>query len=313
MLLSQETIQRYHEEGYAFLPGIIEPSALDLIRRGIDRNLAKPSPWAVTAASPGTRYLEDKCNFGVNAEFQQALYESSIVDVLAQLIGTDRVWLYYEQVICKLGAAKATAWHQDMSYYLMAPGAQSIGAWISLDPLEAEQSLEVIAKSHKGPLYNMQDPKRYNTQDSKVAGGTGFAFDFGGDPMPDIEGNRAAYDIVSFKTQPGDMLVFHRQMLHGGAPMIAGQQRRALSISVFGPEMRYQPKPDWYAPTFPGLEKILKPGDPLHWAAETGYFPQLRPLPAKRWSVATEHDMWHGRMRDTPAKTASEQIVSEHQ
>lgn len=296
MPLSQDTIRHYQDEGYVFLRGGVEPRTLELIRQGIDRNLANPSPWAVTAEGGDTRYLEDKCNFTVNAEYQQALYESSIADILAELIGADRLWLYYEQVVCKFGEAKPTAWHQDLSYYLMAPGAQTIGAWISLDPLEAEFSLEVVARSHKGPLYNMQDPRRYNTKDTRIDGGTGFTFDSGAPPMPDIEANRAAYNIVSFKTEPGDMLVFHRQVLHGGAPMIAGQQRRALSVSVFGPEMRYEPKPDWYSPTFPGLEKILKPGDPLHLAMD--YFPQLRPLPTQRRGVSATHDMWHGRTRD---------------
>jgi Phytanoyl-CoA dioxygenase (PhyH) len=309
MLLSEAAIQHYRDEGYVFLRGVLPPSALELIRLGIERSMANPSPWVVARTGAGARYHEDRCNFSVNAELQRVIYESPIADYMAELIGADRLWLYYEQVICKIGAAKATDWHQDMSYYLMAPGEQSIGAWISLDPLDAAFALEVVAKSHKGPLYNMQDPKRSDRP--------GFNADLGSAPVPDIEADRAAHEIVSFKTEPGDMLVFHRQMLHGGAPMIAGQQRRALSVSVFGPEMRYQPKPDWHSPTFPGLEQILKPGEPLHRAADAGFFPQLRPLPEKRWGVSAQHDRWHGRIRKTPAVDApvgvSDPVVSERQ
>jgi len=84
-------------------------------------------------------------------------------------------------------------------------------------------------------------------------------------------------------------------MLHGGAPMVTGMRRRTMTLNVFGPEMRYQPRPDGHGPTFPGLDKVLKPGDPLHWAAEKGYFHQLRPLPAKRLGVLPDYDMNHGR------------------
>ena len=39
---------------------------------------------------------------------------------------------------------------------------------------------------------------------------------------------------------------------------------------------------------------VLKPGDPLHWAAEKGLFHQLRPIPEKRLGVLAKHDMHHG-------------------
>jgi ectoine hydroxylase-related dioxygenase (phytanoyl-CoA dioxygenase family) len=148
---------------------------------------------------------------------------------LAELIGADRVWLYYEQVICKVGEAKRTSWHQDMSYYLMQPGSQVTGAWISLDPLEAALSLEVIAKSHAGPLYNMVNPELSNN--------VGFDSDIGGGSLPNIEEARDAYPIVSFKTQPGDMLVFHPQTLHGGAPhglrpTTSSSERECLRLSA---------------------------------------------------------------------------------
>ena len=35
--------------------------------------------------------------------------------------------------------------------------------------------------------------------------------------LPDIEGDRARWDIVSWAVTPGDLIVFHPAMLHGGA------------------------------------------------------------------------------------------------
>ena len=285
MLLSPDVVRRYQEVGYAFLPQVIEPKWLKLIEKGFERNIAHPSPWSGSFQKKGGAFFTDHSNFSVNEEFQELIYESPIVDYLTELMGADRSWLYYDQVFYKDGEAVRTGWHQDMSYYLMQDGMQVTGAWLTLDPLPEAFTLEVVARSHKGPLYNAIN----QTKPSEVL------FDVAGPPVPNIEANRDAFEIVSFNHRPGDMLVFHPQMLHGGAPMVTGMRRRTMTLNVFGPEMRYQPRPDGHGPTFPGLDKVLKPGDPLHWAAEKGYFHQLRPLPAKRLGVLPDYDMNHGR------------------
>lgn len=285
MLLSPEEVRRYQDVGYAFLPQVIEPKWLDLIAKGIQRNLDNPSPWATSYQESSGVFVSDHSNFSVNEEFQEVIYDSPIVDYLTELMGTDRSWLYYDQIFYKTGEAVRTGWHQDMPYYLMGPGIQVTGAWLTLDPLPKQYTLEVVSGSHKGPLYNAVNGKKP----------TEMGFDVGGERTPLIEKNRAAYDIVSFDHEPGDMLVFHPQMLHGGAPMVAGMQRRTMTLNVFGPEMKYQSRPEGHGPTFPGLDKVVKPGDPLHHAAEAGYFHQLRPVPAERLGVLAHHDMPHGR------------------
>src|SRR3546814_17132664 len=100
--------------------------------------------------------------------------------------------------------------------------------------------------------------------------------------VPDIESDRTRWDIVSFDTQPGDVLIFHPQMLPGGAPMVSGQRRRTVTLNVFGPEARLRPRPAGHAPTFPGLENVLEPGTPPPDAAATGFFHSLPPLPQRR-------------------------------
>jgi len=284
MLLSTDVVHRYQQLGYAFLPQVIEPRWLDLIAKGFDRNMDHPSPWSGSFQSKGGAFFTDHSNFSVNPEFQQVIYDSPIVDYLAELMGADRAWLYYDQIFYKDGEAVRTGWHQDMPYYLMQDGLQVTGAWLTLDPLPKAFTLEVVARSHQGPLYNAVNKKKP----------TEVGFDVGGPPTPDIEADRDAFEIVAFDHKPGDMLVFHPKMLHGGAPMVTGMRRRTMTLNVFGPEMRYQPRPEGHGPTFPGLERSLQPGDPLHKAADQGYFHQLRPLPENRLGVLADYDMHHG-------------------
>src|SRR3546814_13037301 len=92
-------------------------------------------------------------------------------------------------------------------------------------------------------------------------------------------------------------------MLHGGAPMVSGQRRRTVTLNVFGPEARFRPRPDGHAPTFPGLETVLEPGDPLWEAADKGFFHRPRPVPDRRLGAPDSQDMMSGRAaRDAPRR-----------
>jgi hypothetical protein len=77
---------------------------------------------------------------------------------------------------------------------------------------------------------------------------------------------------------PGDILVFHPAMLHGGAPTLPSQRRRTLSLRFFGQDAVYTPRMDGglttaelpredagdsSEPVFRKLPRSLAPGDPF--------------------------------------------------
>lgn len=266
-IVTDEVIETYQRDGAVFLPQVISEPWLDLISIGIERNLRSPGPFGQDYKSGGDgRFFMDFRNFAVNPEYQRVLYDSPIVDILAAVMECDEVWLYYEQLFYKGGGrAGRTAWHQDMSYYQMQMNMQISGAWITLDPLPKEASLEYVRGSHLGPLYNT-----FNKEDPTKIG-----VDVGAPPLPDVQGNRADYDIVSHPITPGDMLVIHPQILHGGAPNPSGLQRRTFTVNVFGPEVRFERRPTDLGMRYPGLAEMLQPGDLLRHP----HFPQLRPVP----------------------------------
>jgi ectoine hydroxylase-related dioxygenase (phytanoyl-CoA dioxygenase family) len=272
-VVTPEHIKTYKENGAVFLPGVISQTWLDLIEIGLERNLRCPGPFGVEIKNKGTgRFFTDHYNFFVNPEFQRLLYDSPIVDILGDIMESEEVFLFYDQVFFKGGGtADRTAFHQDMPYYQMMDSPQIAGAWISLDPLDAEHALEYVAGSHLGPEYNTFDLNN----PSKVG------VDNGQPPVPNIQKERDKWDIRSHACKPGDMLVIHPKVLHGGAPVSEGMQRRTMTVNVFGSEVRYQPKPTGLGMRYPGIEEALKPGDLLRHP----YFPRLRPLPAEEMRV----------------------------
>src|SRR5260370_17178352 len=60
--------------------------------------------------------------------------------------------------------------------------------------------------------------------------------------LPNIEAERDRWDIVSWAVEPGDVLVFHPGMLHGGAPTLPSQRRRTLSLRFFGDDAIHAPR-----------------------------------------------------------------------
>ena len=135
-------------------------------------------------------------------------------------------------------------------------GSQLVACWISLDPLPKEHCLEFVRGSHRGVLYN----------------GSRFAIDDDTAPthpnssaprLPDIEADRGAWDIVSWGVEPGDVVVFHPAMLHGGAATRPGQRRRTLTLRFFGERSVYDRREGGAGPVVRGFHERMSQGAPF--------------------------------------------------
>ena len=74
---------------------------------------------------------------------------------------------------------------------------QLCGAWITLDKIPADQSLEFLDGSHLGPLYALTFIKRRND-----------ALYPDWPRIPNIQANSGKFDINSFVIEPGDVVNF---------------------------------------------------------------------------------------------------------
>lgn len=264
--ITQDHVREYRENGVLFLKSVLTQEWLDLIELGIRRNLNNPGPYATRyfEGRPGEFY-DDHCNYEANPEYRLLLKLSPIADIMKTVLGTENLWLFYDQIFIKEGGYSArTPWHQDTPYWL-TEGEQLGSMWISLDPLTKDEALEVIPGSHRGPIYN-----------AAIFDGNGAGtpwYDTDEMPLlPDIEQQRENWPITSWASEPGDVLILHPSLLHGGAQMREGGRRRTLSVRVFGDDAIYVKRPGKPAPHFPGLAETLEPGAPLRHE----YFPLLR-------------------------------------
>ena len=226
----------WRRDGVVKLPAALTKAELDQTLSAWEWSLAHPGPGASRDRhTPDLTFYNDLFNPEALTGYRAMLEASPIPRLVSRLWDSPDVWFFYEQVFLKEGGeVRRTPWHQDSSYLAIA-GDDLAVVWISFDALTEADSLEFVRGSHRGVLYN------------------GSAFKPGDDTyplhpkslrprMPEIEADRASFDIVSWPVEPGDLIVFHPATLHGGAPTHGGMRRRTLTLRFFGEGAVYDPR-----------------------------------------------------------------------
>lgn len=271
--------RRFREDGVIHIPQALDSRCLDLAEECFEWTLNNPGPGAGAAllGTPGTFY-QDQANPDAFPAYKQLLCDTHIADIAAALFESENVWLMYEQIWLKEGAdTRRTPWHQDLPY-LPAAGEHLAVFWTCLDPVEKIDSLEFVTGSHRGPLFN---PSAFNPDDVSA----NLFDDLEYPQLPDVDAERDAFAISSWAMEPGDVVVFHPAMLHGGAQTRAGVRRRTLSLRFFGDDARCAKRPHDGMANIDGLKHDDGGRHPLKKMALAEHgtlfrhpdFPQLRP------------------------------------
>ena len=249
--------RQYQEDGVVLLKDALDSAALAAAEAAYEWSLANPGPGASRLPQKGAGvFLNDLFNPRCLEGYRDMLLASPLPRLIADIWGAPDVWFFYEQVFLKEGGeTRRTPWHQDSSY-LAIDGAHLAVAWITFDPTTAEDSLEFVRGSHKGVLYATS---RFDPSDDTAP----IHPDTQLPRLPDIEADRGKWDIVSFATRPGDVVLFHPKMLHGGAPTHPATRRRTLTLRFFGEDAVYEARDSFGAPNAGGYHARLKTGDPF--------------------------------------------------
>jgi ectoine hydroxylase-related dioxygenase (phytanoyl-CoA dioxygenase family) len=224
--LTNAAINEFQELGVTVVRGAFK-EWVDVLRAGIQFNIDNPGPSgrSYTGEKGGGRFLSDYCNWQRIPEYRDFIFNSPSAEIGAELMGSRTVQLFHEHVLVKEAAAGvATPWHQDAPYYSVA-AAKTVSLWLPLDDVPRERTLEFIAGSHSsGKLYQ---PQFFN--------GNPLNEDDGLEALPDIDGNRDAFNILGWALAPGDAVAFDYRTIHGApANDSPSAQRRAFSLRLVG-------------------------------------------------------------------------------
>lgn len=228
----------FAREGVACVRGVLDGRGITFAEQAFTWSLEHPGPGAreVLAGRPGA-FFQDHSNPEAFPHYLPLICETGLAGSVADILGSDNLWLLYEQIWLKDGGERrATPWHQDLPYLPLA-GDHIATVWLNLDPIAEADSLQFVRGSHRGPLYN---PTAFDASDPSAA----MYEDGVWPPLPDIESDRSAWDIVAWGVAPGDVVIFHPAILHGGAGTRAGERRRSISLRFIGDDAFVADRPE---------------------------------------------------------------------
>ena len=264
--ITDDDVERFQADGAICLRGMVDSQWLDLLGAGVERNLARPSALHTvqTVAGDAGFFLSDICMAQEIPQFRDFVLNGPCAAIAARLMRSGQCNFWADTLWVKqTGTPKRTRWHQDQPFFWV-DGRQMCVVWCPLDPIERHDSLELIKGSHTWGKWFAPELSRQG-QDLYAKRGVSF------ERMPDIEADRAAYDILSWEIRPGDCIAFHGVTVHGAPGNTANIRRRAISTIWMGDDTRYGERPSAGRPHFHGHDLAI--GDRM----DSGYFPQAWP------------------------------------
>jgi ectoine hydroxylase-related dioxygenase (phytanoyl-CoA dioxygenase family) len=251
LILSEQDIAYYQTHGAIVVRGLVSSAELDLLRQGIEQNIAAPSELSIVASQPQDPgfFIEDFCNWQRIAPYGDFIFNSRCAAVAGQLMASNKVQLYHDHLLVKEPKTLAkTPWHQDQPYYNI-DGTQVCSMWLPVDPVSESSTLKFISGTHReGWLM----PRSFMSNEAKWFP-EGTLKD-----LPDVDADPERYKVLGWALEPGDAVFFHMLTLHGAGG--AAARRRVLSVRFLGDDVTHAPRPWRTSPPFTGLNDELPAG-----------------------------------------------------
>jgi phytanoyl-CoA hydroxylase len=225
--ISTDPVERYWDEGFVVLPGLIDRRAL---ARWEDRfvdlalgRVAAPETLVIMRDIMVVKGIVEPETplHGVNKllsfEEDPVLFEyceqPELLAAVRSLIGAELRTISTNVFNKPPGVDGRHPFHQDLRYFALRPADKIVATWTAMSPMTRRNGcLAVIPGSHRG------GPRSHGEPDWEHVNSGFFAAE-----DPDLEAR------VHLEMQPGDTLLFHPLLLHGSGRNRSPNFRRAIS------------------------------------------------------------------------------------
>jgi ectoine hydroxylase-related dioxygenase (phytanoyl-CoA dioxygenase family) len=236
-VVNDDDIQAFSTDGAVCLRGVIDQIWIDRLLVGVDHTLAHPSPrgrlWHRDDLGRESRY--DSQVWRTRQEFADFVFDSPLAEIACRLMEATRVNFFFDAMFARSpGIQFRTPFHQDEPYWSVE-GFQTCSSWMPLVSVSKSSALEVVRGSHRWT------ENFHQTNFGDLTGDGRDDVHFGDDamPFPDIEGDRDAYEILSWDMEPGDVMCFNGRSIHGGSGNLPeGQDLKVFNTKWAGDDVR---------------------------------------------------------------------------
>lgn len=258
MMLSDEQVKRYHEDGYIAVPGVFTADETRELQAVTDEFVEKSRHVSrhteVFDLEPGHSFEEPrlrrlKTPHRQHTAYAKALRNERLLDLLERLLGDAIRHMNTKLNLKSPEFGSPVEWHQDWAFYPHT-NDDVLAVGVAIDDMLLENGcLMVVPGSHRGPVHDHHED--------------GF---FVGAIDPDLVPKHR----VPIELAAGDISIHHARLVHGSAPNRSARPRRFLLFE-------YSAADAWPLVNFPGWSEF---NDRLVRGEPTGT-PRLEPVPAR--------------------------------
>jgi ectoine hydroxylase-related dioxygenase (phytanoyl-CoA dioxygenase family) len=170
LVLTEEQIQFFQEQGYLRLENISPPEEVSFLKGVYDRLFAEKAGREQGAyfdfvgadeddnKPPTSPQIIDPVQFA--PELKKTIFRTNALAIAKQLLGPKAYGSFEHAILKPPGIGAPTPWHQDEAFRLdYAPGYDEISIWMPLQPVDTTSGcMEFLPGSHRQPVLRHASP-----------------------------------------------------------------------------------------------------------------------------------------------------------
>jgi ectoine hydroxylase-related dioxygenase (phytanoyl-CoA dioxygenase family) len=234
-MVTEEEKQAFEHDGVVCLRGRFERSWIDRLRDATERSLAEAGAHTREyRTNDGGRFHANQFLWLHDDDVKAFVFDSPAATIAADLMASETVSFFFDHLLVKEpGTENSTPWHQDLPYWPVV-GEQICSMWFAMDVVDADNGgVGYVAGSHRWPAtfraQSFDGTNRYSDPSMPPA------------PDPTEDGD---HRILTWRLDPGDVVVHHVRTLHGASGnKVSDRRRRGLSTRWCGDDAVFDPRP----------------------------------------------------------------------
>ena len=233
-MLTQEQVATFRDQGFLKVGKVIDDERVHAMRQRLDEVMegrAQNTPEALRNLTQDDQNVVIQIINIWEADdlFREHIYNPLVCQMAADLMGTDVVRVWHDQVQHKPPLVGGpTNWHQDHPYWPIIQPADLVSAWMALEDATIENGcMRMVPRSH------LWGPHK---------GGTiGTNEDFSPDYDPALIPPGETITVVPCEVKAGEVMFHHCLTWHGSPPNRSNKGRPAIAVHYMPGWTRYEP------------------------------------------------------------------------
>ena len=243
--ITNEQVNNFYEDGVVFLEGYFNSDWVEILRKGISKNLASPGKrkrvWNRDVDGKFTLY--DSENWQRIKEYRTFILEGPTKDIALKLLQTNKVNFFFDAIFVRSeGVQFSTPWHQDEPYWSIK-GFDTVSIWMPLVDVEKKSALAFVPGSHRwNKNYIQKDFGELNPDNEEGVDTVNFEGEW--EKFPDIDSDHKKFNVISWDMKAGDCIAFNGRIIHGGGGNLSpGRDLKVFNTQWLGKDVRVNFKP----------------------------------------------------------------------